>query len=61
MTDPDRADVRYTLGIAPGSLPAVGHAPQLVRNPLGSFRNRANSVLRGPRHLPVAIDGLTAP
>ncbi|MFD5536839.1 cytochrome P450 [Streptomyces sp. NPDC127079] len=74
--DPDRADnqhlgfytgIHYCFGAPLARMEAQLALPELFRrlkNPrllTDPPPYRANPVLRGPRHLPVAIDGLTAP
>ncbi|MFI6357594.1 cytochrome P450 [Streptomyces sp. NPDC050743] len=74
--DPDRADnqhlgfytgIHYCFGAPLARMEAQLALPELFRrlkNPrllADPPPYRANPVLRGPRHLPVAIDGLTAP
>ncbi|MFG3206925.1 cytochrome P450 [Streptomyces sp. NPDC048192] len=74
--DPDRADnqhlgfytgIHYCFGAPLARMEAQLALPELfrrIKNPrllADPPPYRANPVLRGPRHLPVAIDGLTAP
>ncbi|MEU6547731.1 cytochrome P450 [Streptomyces sp. NPDC046859] len=74
--EPDRADnqhlgfytgIHYCFGAPLARMEAQIALPELfrrIKNPrllADPPPYRANPVLRGPRHLPVAIDGLTAP